>query len=128
MAQKVIHQHSPPGYVGRPQIPAEQGPAKVTGQLETAVDPDGLEMAGCLSTVHAVVSTQRVQKVIFHAGLPVAGPEEAGPWRPVLSGKAGLAASRPPSPAARPSARPAWPSPGSPKGLTPGAARPSPPG
>lgn len=29
---------------GRPPVPAEQGPAKGTGQLETAADPDGLDM------------------------------------------------------------------------------------
>lgn len=46
----------------RPLTPAEQGPAKVTGQLETAVDPGGLEMVGCLSPQSTQPSPPRGSK------------------------------------------------------------------
>lgn len=66
------------------------------------------------------VSTQRVQKVIFQAGAPGGWAGRGRSLEP--SRKAGLAASRPPSPAARPSVGVALSR--QPHGLGPGAAPP----
>lgn len=73
-----------------------------------------------LHSPRSCVSTQRVQKSYSMPGLSVAGTEEAGPRRPVVR-----QVWLPPSLRhQRPALPLAWPSPGSPTGLAPGAAPP----
>lgn len=93
--------------MGRPQLPEGWELAEVTGQLETALDPGGLQDGGVpLATVQAeAVSTQRVQKVVFLAGALGGWAGRGGTL--VSSSKAGPATSQPW--AALPLA---WPSPG----------------
>lgn len=95
-------------HMGRPQLPEGRGLAEVTGWLETALDPGGLQDGGVpLATVQAeAVSTQRVQKVVFQAGALGVWAGRGGTL--VSSSKAGPAATSQPW-AALPLA---WPSPG----------------
>lgn len=82
-AQKIIGQAPPPAACWETTAPGREG----TCQSETAQDPGGLEYgrgAFLHNSGRGCISTQRVQKVPWHLGLFVGGPEEAEPWRPVV--------------------------------------------
>lgn len=120
-AQEVIRQLPPPG--SRGETTASQGAGTCQGHRPVGGSrgprwPRGGGVPCC--SPRSCVSTQRVQKVIFQAGAPGGWAGRGRSLEP--SRKAGLAASRPPSPAARPSVGVALSR--QPHGLGPGAAPP----
>lgn len=80
--KRLLAKHLLQLHAGRPLLLEGQGRASFR-QHRTRV---ALRVwMGCLSPqFRACISTQRVQKVPWHLGLFVGGPEEAEPWRPVV--------------------------------------------